>query len=132
MPDPLQTTFDVPLDGKTYTFRIPTIKMDIEIAYKAAEVRQRAYPQGGGTLVGVDGWSSAFARFCAIMELYLVKADTLWPYGFSDDDMSAVDFNKSPKVDFEKFPVEHTETVYQMGEAFDREVARFRGRRNQP
>jgi hypothetical protein len=141
MPDPLQSTFTIsvpplPAEGETndlasvprqtYTFRIPTIKFDIEVGYKAAEIRNRAYPSGVGTLGGLDLQAVNFARYCAYLELYLVRSTTLWPYGFDTDDMAQVDFSKPPLVDFEKFPVTHTDDVFTLGQTFETEVSRFR------
>jgi len=131
MPDVLQSTFDVPFDGDTYTFRIPGIKHDIEVGYRAADVRRRAYPEAMGAISTLDWQSANFARYCALLELYLVRSTTAWPYGFGDgDDLSKVDFSKPPAVDFEKFPSDRAETVMELGAAFDQEVARFRSRRN--
>lgn len=131
MPDILQDTFSVTVDGDEYVFKVPTIKYEIELGYRAADVRRRAYPESGGTLIAADYASVQFSRACAIMELYLTKASTLWPYGFADGAETAeIDFAKPPKVDFEKFPVNCTELLYQVGEAFENEITRFRRRRN--
>lgn len=136
MPEPLQDRFDVVIGrtekdpGQTYTFRIPTIKYDIEVGYKAAEIRAKAYPEANGAMGGLDWQAVSFSRYCAIMELYLVKSTTLWPYGFSDDDMSKVDLTAPPKVEFDKFPVGAAEDVFAVGQAFETEIARFRRRRH--
>jgi hypothetical protein len=129
---PLQTTFDVTVDGDTYTFDIPTITFDIVVGYKAADVRGRAYPDSGGVLNTIDFAAANFSRYCAYLELYLRKASTLWPYGYEDDDLDKVDFNKPPQVDFLKFPTSRADDVYLVGAAFDTEYARFRRRRNRP
>lgn len=128
--EPLQSTFDVVVNDDTYTFQIPTIRFDIEVGYKAADVRARAYPEGGGTLGGLDFAAANFSRYCAYIELYLRRATTLWPYGYDNDDLGNVDFSRPPQVDFLKFPADRTEDVYQVGAAFDTEVGRFRQRRD--
>lgn len=131
MPEILQSTFDVPLDRDTYTFRIPGIKHDIEVGYRAADVRRRAYPEAMGAISTLDWQAANFARYCALLELYLVRSTSPWPYGFSDgDDIGTVDFSKPPQVDFEKFPIDRADTVMELGAAFDQEVARFRRRGN--
>lgn len=130
MPDVLQETFSVTVDDAEYHFKIPTIRYDIEVSYKSSEIRRRAYPEGEGGLQNTDFSSVKFSYYCAYMELYLVKCATLWPYGFDDTDLSKVDPSNPPKVDFEKFPVEYTEVLYQVGVAFESKVAQFRRRRN--
>lgn len=127
MSDVLADRFTVDVDGHQYTFRIPTIKFDIETGYKAADVRRRAYPEAGGTLGAVDFSAVQFSRACAYFELYLTGATTLWPYGFVDDsDLSKVNPATPPIVDFEKFPVSAANTVLKVGAAFDERYADFR------
>jgi hypothetical protein len=130
MPEPLQDRFDVTLGTDVYTFRMPTIKFDIEVGYRAGEVRAKAYPPGVGALGGVDFQAVNFSRYCAILELYLLKATTLWPYGYSDDDLGKVDFNRPPEVNFEKFPFGATDDVWAVGAAFEAEIQKFRRRRD--
>ena len=130
MPEPLQDRFDVTVEGATYTFRIPTIRYDIEVGYRAGEIRAKAYPDGAGAMAGLDWQAVSFSRYCAVLELYLIKATTLWPYGFADDDLGRVDFNNPPKVTFDTFPVSASEDVFAVGQAFEAEVARFRRRRH--
>jgi hypothetical protein len=129
MSDVLADRFTITLDTDEYVFRIPSIRYDVELGYRAADVRRRCYPDAGGMLGGVDYAAVAFSRACAILELYLISANTLWPYGFSDDDLSKVDVSKPPKVDFEKFPLSSADQVVAVGEAFEREYTRFRTKR---
>jgi hypothetical protein len=129
--DVLSETFDVEVEGETYTFKTPSIKYSVELGYRSADVRQRAYPQARGELGTIDMQGVMFSRNCAILELYLVKATTLWPYGVIDDSKaSAVDFSKSPVVDFEKFPADCEDLVMLVGGAFEEARSRFRTRRN--
>lgn len=130
MPDLLATTFDVTVDGDTYTFKIPTIKYRMEVSGRATGIRNRAYPQGlMEERMGTVDWASVnFSRYCAILELYLVKATTAWPFG--TEDVGAIDLSKPPVVDFEKFPADREDTVEAVGMAFETERARFREARN--
>lgn len=129
MPDPLQDRFEVVVGGDTYVFRIPTIRYDMEVGYRAADVRRRSFPEGAGQMVGLDFQAVNFSRYCAYLELYLLKSSTLWPFGFATDDPAQIDWNKAaPPVDFEKFPPSRREDVYLVGDAFEREVARFLSR----
>jgi len=139
MPDVLQDTFDIEINqvtdkdgqtvtpGDTFKFKIPTIKFDIEVSYRAADVRRRAYPDSQGQYA-VDMASIAFSRSCAILEMYLVSSTVVWPYGINDG--QTLDPSKQPAVDFEKFPVQYTDDVYKIGEAFEQAVTRFRTRGN--
>lgn len=128
MPEPLQDRFDVVVDGDIYTFRIPTVKYDIEVGYRAADVRRRIYPEGGGMMNGLDIASVNLSRHFAQLELYLLKATAYWPFGVADG--QEPDWTKAPKVDFEKFPADRTDTVYRVGQAFEGEVTRFLSRGN--
>lgn len=130
MPEPLQDRFDIHVGDDVYTFKMPTIRYDIEVGYRAGEVRAKAYPPGVGSLGGVDFQAVNFSRYCAIFELYLLRATTLWPYGYADDELARVDFNKLPEVKFENFPFSATDDVWAAGTAFEAEIARFRRRRN--
>ena len=133
--DPLSRTFDVVIGGstvdganvggETYVFRKPGIYYSIEMGYRAADVRRRAFPAGGGGFpgdFGLDYSAVSFARACAITELYLERSDQEWPYSPGPDG--------KPLVDSSKFPPDREETVIQVGNAFEAEMARFRTRRN--
>lgn len=125
--DPLSPEFDVVVDGDTYTFRKPTIRYRIELGYKAADVRQRAYPQASGALhFGVDYEVVSTARAFAILELYLVRSsvppERQWVFSPGVDG--------KPVVDFDKFPPDREGTALELAAKFEEEVARFRKGRN--
>ena len=121
--DPLLSEFDIAIDGETYSFRKPGIYHRIELGYRAAEVRRKAYPGAGGVLdFGVDRDTVDFARNCAIMELYLVRSDQQWPF--------SVGVGGKPVVDSSKVPADREETVWKIGEEFTGQVVRFRTRGN--
>ena len=127
----LQETFTVKdSDGGEYTFKIPSISFDIQVSYKAAEIRRRAYPDGGGAIGGIDFQAVQFSRYCAFFELYMTASSRLWPYGFDDSDIDKVDPRKAPLVDFEKFPTDCGDLVYEVGGLFEQEYAGFRRPRN--
>ena len=69
MVDVTQSTFDVVVDGDTYTFKIPTIRYRIEVAGRAADIRNRAYPEGYTyERSGVVDWqANNFSRACALL-----------------------------------------------------------------
>lgn len=130
MPDVLQTTFDVDVDGDTYTFKIPNIRYRMEVAGRATDIRRRAYPEGvdnerNGLIDNNVYW---FSRCCAILELYLQKSTCTWPYG--EEDPEKIDRTKLPVVSFDKFPFGRDVTVEAVGLAFENEMNRFRKRGN--
>ena len=128
--NPLQDRFDVVVEGATYTFRKPTIRYDIEVGYKSADIRNRAYPDGYGGMGGIDMQAVNFSRYCAILEMYLLSATVGWPFGITDEDLKGLDTSKAPKVDFDKFPLDSADDVYAVGQAFEAAVQRFRSRGN--
>ena len=116
MSDPFQDSIEVKHEGTTYTFKLPGIMVDLEIGGRAADVRRRAYPAGGGAIVDTN--TAYFSRSAAIMELYLKAATDPWPFSAGE--------NGLPKVDVTKFPLSRVDAVYAIGSAFDEELARFR------
>jgi hypothetical protein len=127
MSDVLADRFTIDHDGASYEFKIPSIRFDIETGYRAADVRRRAFPEGHGELGSVDFNTVQFSRACAYLELYLVGSSTLWPYGIADDsDLSKSNMAQPPKVDFEKFPISASNTVLEVGFAFEQRYAQFR------
>jgi hypothetical protein len=130
MSDVLQDRIAVEVGGFTYQFRIPTITYDLQVGYKAADVRARAYPESQGILGAIDFQAVNFSRCCACLELYLAAADTLWPYGYDfDTPLSEVDMTRLPAVDFTKFPVSAADAVVEVGQAFQDRYAQFRSER---
>jgi len=131
--DPLSPEFEVVLkygEGsdagvttETYIFRKPGIYHRIELGYRAAEVRRKAYPGSGGILdFAVDRATVDFAQNCAIMEMYLVRSNQTWPFTPGEDG--------KPVVDSSKFPPDREQTVWDIGDSFSKQVLRFRTRRN--
>jgi hypothetical protein len=119
--DPLSPTFDVAVNGSTYTFRKPDIRYRIQMGYKAADTRRRVAPEAGGMLdFGIDRDTVDMSRAFAIMELYLQASDAAWPF--------SPDAAGKPVVDFTKFPFEREDDVLKIGAAFEAEVAISSGR----
>jgi hypothetical protein len=122
MVDVLQKSFELPvtINGKVYefTFKIPGIKFDIEVGYKAAEIRTRAYPPANGQMAGLDQSAFQWSRCAAYMELYLEKSPLAWVFSEGAD--------KKPVVNYENFPGNEIDTVYLIGAAFEEAYGRFR------
>lgn len=127
MPEILQTTMDVKVDGATYTFKIPDIRMRFEIAARAAEIRRRAVPNGA-PVDSQEPDAIYFSRECAILELYLVKSTESWVYG--EESPEKIDITNPPTVDFMRFPDDKGTIVSQIAGGFDAELTRFRQSRN--
>jgi hypothetical protein len=123
----LQDSFTVKdSEGGEYTFKIPTIAYDMLVGYKAAEIRRKVYPEGGGAIGPIDFQAVQFSRCCAFLELYLIASTRLWPYGFRDSEIDKLDPRVPPAVDFEKFPVECSDLIFEIGGLFEAEYAQFR------
>jgi hypothetical protein len=121
VPTILQKEFDVEVDGEKYSFRMPSVHYDIEVAAKAAEIRRRAVKTIGYLENGLDTTAMAWSRYCAILELYLVHSPDEWCVSPGAD--------KKPQVVSDEFPLDRTETVYALGAGFEAEMSRFRSRR---
>lgn len=126
MPDILDSTFDVKVENETYTFKVPTIKFRFEVGGRATDIRRRGSPEGfiAERSGNIDWAVDNFSRACAILELYLVRATTPWPYGVAT--VAEIDQTTPPKVDFEKFPPGKEDTIDAIGNAFTEGLARFR------
>lgn len=118
MSDILQTNITVNVRNVNYTFRMPTIKYDIEMGYKATDIRRRSDPSGFGDMGSAGPSGANFAWYCAIMELYLVASDDEWPW--SKNTVG------KPAVQFENFPLNKTTTLYEVGRAFEDTFQKFR------
>lgn len=126
MPDILQGEFEVEYDGERYTFKAPSIRYRFEVGGRSADIRRRGSPESYvNERAGVIDWSvDNFSRSCAVLELYLVRATTPWPFGV--EAVAEIDWAKPPKVDFEKFPAGKEDTVDGLAAAFAEGLARFR------
>ena len=111
-------TIDVKLGDDTFTFKVPTIRFDMEVSYRAAAVRRRAVPESSGFADAIDNQAFQFSRFAAMIELYLTAATVEWPWSPGADG--------KPVVDVDKFPLEHLDDVYGLGAGFEAEMSRFR------
>ena len=116
-PELLQDKFDVVVRGKRYTFRVPSIRYDMEVGYKAAQLRRLADPEGIGDLNAVDFAAVTSARACAVMELYLIAADEDWPFTAGSDG--------KPKVDSSLFPLRKRRLVAEIGGTFQKTFETF-------
>ncbi len=118
MADVLTDTIELVVRKQTYVFKVPTVAFDLEVGYRAMQIRQRIAPQTMGGLYGLDNAAATTSRNFAIMELYLLRASDPWPFTAASDG--------KPVVDSSKFPLNKTNTIYEIGLAFEGAYSRFR------
>jgi hypothetical protein len=116
-PDVLQDRITVKVRGEEYVFRVPSIRYDIETAYRSAAIRRKADPAGAGGTWGVDPVALNTSWALATIELYL-EAGPQW--AFSSNAAG------KPIVDHEKFPVNKYATALEVANAFQAAYDRFR------
>jgi hypothetical protein len=120
-PDVLQREVAVTVRGEKYTFRMPSIAFEIEIGYKSNDICGRSLPEGttpAASLLGPGNRAYNFAWCCGVMELYLIRATTEWP------------FTDGPGlVNSAKFSFNKSQVVEEIGSAFSVELNRFRDSR---
>lgn len=116
--DVLQSEIAVTVRDEKYTFRMPSIRFEIEVGYKANDICGRSMPDNSSpqaSILGPGGRAYNFAWCCAVMELYLIRATTEWP------------FTDGPgKVNSDKFSFAKSQAVEEIGGAFSAELNRFR------
>lgn len=116
--DVLQNEVIVTVRGDKYTFRMPSIRFEMEMGYKTNDICGRAMPEGSSptaSLLGPGNRAYNFAWCCAVLELYLIRATTEWP------------FTDGPgRVNSDKFSFGRSQTVEEIGSAFSLELNKFR------
>jgi hypothetical protein len=117
-PDLLQSEVVVTVRGEKYTLRMPSIRFEMEVGYKTNDICSRSLPEGstaGASLLGPGNRAYNFAWCCSVLELYLKKATTEWP------------FTDGPgNVNSDKFPFNKSQVIEEIGSAFSLELNRFR------
>ena len=108
----LQTTLEVPYEGQTYVFRIPTPFDHIGIGARQREILRRIEPSSGGDMTGLDAYTYNLLKALATFEKLLVKGTTAtWVW--------TADAKGLPVVDSEKFPPETVLLVMEVVNAFE-------------
>ena len=108
----LQTTLEVPYEGQTYVFRIPTPFDHIGIGARQREILRRIEPASGGDMSGLDAYTYNLLKALATFEKLLVKGTTAtWVW--------TADAKGLPVVDSEKFPAETVLLVMEVVNAFE-------------
>ena len=109
----LQTTIEVPYEGQTYVFRIPTPYDHIGIGARQREILRRIEPASGGDMTGLDAYTYNLLKALATFEKLLVKGTTAtWVW--------TADAKGLPVVDSEKFPPETVLLVMNVVEEMER------------
>ncbi len=109
----LQTTLEVPYEGQTYVFRIPTPFDHIGIGARQREILRRIEPASGGDMSGLDAYTYNLLKALATFERLLCKGTTAtWVW--------TADAKGLPVVDSEKFPPETVLLVMNVVEEMER------------
>ena len=114
----LQTTLEVPYEGQTYVFRIPSPYDHIGIGARQREILRRIEPASGGDMTGLDAYTYNLLKALATFEKLLVKGTTAtWVW--------TADAKGLPVVDSEKFPPETVLIVMNVVEEMERLLDTF-------
>ena len=108
----LQNTLEVPYEGQTYVFKIPSPYDHIGIGARQREILRRIEPASGGDMTGLDAYTYNLLKASATFEKLLVKGTTAtWVW--------TADAKGLPVVDSEKFPPETVLLVMEVVNAFE-------------
>ena len=108
----LQDTLEVPYEGQTYVFKIPSPYDHIGIGARQREILRRIEPASGGDMTGLDAYTYNLLKALATFEKLLVKGTTAtWVW--------TADAKGLPVVDSEKFPPETVLLVMEVVNAFE-------------
>ena len=114
----LQTTLEVPYEGQTYVFRIPSPYDHIGIGARQREILRRIEPSSGGDMTGLDAYTYNLLKALATFEKLLSKGTTAtWVW--------TADAKGLPVVDSEKFPPQAVLLVMEVVDAFESALDRF-------
>ena len=72
----LQDTLEVPYEGQTYVFKIPSPYDHIGIGARQREILRRIEPASGGDMTGLDAYTYNLLKALATFEKLLVKGTT--------------------------------------------------------
>ena len=108
----LQTTLEVPYEGQTYVFRIPSPYDHIGIGARQREILRRIEPASGGDMTGLDAYTYNLLKALATFEKLITRGTTAtWVW--------TADAKGLPVVDSEKFPAETVLLVMEVVNAFE-------------
>ena len=108
----LQDTLEVPYEGQTYVFKIPSPYDHIGIGARQREILRRIEPASGGDMTGLDAYTYNLLKALATFEKLLAKGTTAtWVW--------TADAKGLPVVDSEKFPAETVLLVMEVVNAFE-------------
>ena len=109
----LQNTLEVPYEGQTYVFRIPSPFDHIGIGARQREILRRIEPASGGDMTGLDAYTYNLLKALATFEKLLSKGTTAtWVW--------TADAKGLPVVDSSSFPPETVLLVMNVVEEMER------------
>ena len=104
----LQDTLEVPYEGQTYVFKIPSPYDHIGIGARQREILRRIEPASGGDMTGLDAYTYNLLKALATFEKLITRGTTAtWVW--------TADAKGLPVVDSEKFPAETVLLVMHFG-----------------
>lgn len=121
MADVLTDTLTVTVGEDEFVFAIPTPIQQVQVGVRAAAIRRRFDPTGGGWEDGLDGAAYLLVRGMATMEVLLRRSSAKWPYS------EGRDVNNKPevRVDLDKLPPMASPIIVQVYQGFSEALGRF-------
>ena len=126
MPELLQDTISINVDGVDYLFAIPSYYDEIKIGMVEREIRRSVEQEllgpnqvATGMPTG-DNTTDFLVRTAANFKVLLRKCSSQWPY--------SAGANGLPEIDFTKWPRDKVSTAFAVGVRLNEEVNRFRSR----
>ena len=114
----LQNTLEVPYEGQTYVFRIPTPFDHIGIGARQREILRRIEPSSGGDMTGLDAYTYNLLKALATFEKLITRGTTAtWVW--------TADAKGLPVVDASKFPPQAVLLVMEVVDAYETALDRF-------
>ena len=123
MPELLQDTLEVHVDGETYIFAIPGVADEIKLGLIERDIRRQMEldlfgPTGAVTGEPTGDRGTDFVVRVAAQFRLLLRRGPAWPYSNG--------VNGEPVVDFTKWPNNKVDTAFRVGMEFQNQLARFR------
>jgi hypothetical protein len=126
MPDLLQDTLEVQVQGDTYIFTIPSLLDEIKLGLREREIRRSLEREMFGPSYVATGEPTGdrstdfIVRVAAYFETLLKQASATWPYSKGQ--------NGEPVIDFRQWPKNKSETAMAVGVNFEAQLRSFRER----
>lgn len=121
MPDVLDNSVTVKLNGEDFVFRVPSPLDMARIGMEAAAIRRTLDPQNIGNEDCVDWQTAQLIRSLAIMKVLLEKSSAAWAFSEVTDAKGS----KTVSVDITKLPPKAYKTLQVLGDEALQAIDRF-------